>query len=278
MFRPDLYVWLHRKNKGNKTFFISTLHQNIYDNLKGNYNLVVASLFEKIWIKLLNKQDVVVTLTDVMKKFYDGKINARLERIYNGRSLKESECIDNQLAIEITELKEKYNIIGNHSLLTKRKGIDQIIFALRELPDCAAVIIGDGKELESLKSLAKDLNVFDRCLFTGYIANATDYLKFFDLYVLSSRSEGMPLSLLEVGQKKIPVVCSNLDVFREILTEHEVCFFTLEDKNSLINSIHKCLNNKDFYAENLYCHVTNNYSNQRMCENYYKLYIERELF
>lgn len=75
--------------------------------------LVVASLFEKIWIKLLNKQDVVVTLTDVMKKFYDGKINsARLERIYNGRSLKESECIDNQLAIEITELKEKYNIIG----------------------------------------------------------------------------------------------------------------------------------------------------------------------
>src|SRR6185436_2262196 len=37
MLRPDFYVWFHRKKSNNKTIFISTLHQNIYDNLKGNY-------------------------------------------------------------------------------------------------------------------------------------------------------------------------------------------------------------------------------------------------
>ena len=33
MLRPDLYVWYHRKKSHIKTLFVSTLHQNIYENL-----------------------------------------------------------------------------------------------------------------------------------------------------------------------------------------------------------------------------------------------------
>ena len=74
MLRPDLYIWYHRK-KTDKCKFISTLHQIIYDNLKGNYNKLIAYIFEKIWVKILNKQDFIVYLTHLMANTYKNRIH-----------------------------------------------------------------------------------------------------------------------------------------------------------------------------------------------------------
>ena len=85
VFRPDLYTWYHRK-KNHKCKFISTLHQIIYDNLKGNYNKLIAYIFEKIWIKALDKQDSIVYLTHLMANTYKDRIHKPYQVIYNGRS------------------------------------------------------------------------------------------------------------------------------------------------------------------------------------------------
>ena len=85
MLRPDLYIWYHRK-KTDKCKFISTLHQIIYDNLKGNYNKLIAYIFEKIWVKILNKQDFIVYLTHLMADTYKNRIHKPYQVIYNGRA------------------------------------------------------------------------------------------------------------------------------------------------------------------------------------------------
>ena len=157
-------------------------------------------------------------------------------------------------------------------MLTKRKGIHQTILALKHLPDYFFIIVGDGIELENLKSLAKRENVYDRCWFLGYKKNAISYLKYFDVYAATSYSEGFSLSLIEAGQCKLPTVCSNIAIFKEQYNENEVVFYELDNIASLSEAITKAFNNKQQYAENIYKRAINDYSIENMSNQYLKLY------
>ncbi len=273
MLRPDFYIWYHRE-KGNTPLFVSTLHQNIYDNLKGNYNAIVAYLFEKIWLYLLRKQDIVVTLTDLMKSFYTQRTHLNFRTIYNGRNCLElsNSVISSDDLNLIEQLKRKFIIIGVHCLLTKRKGLHQIIQSLVYLNDYAFIIIGNGKELEELKRRANDLGVGDRCFFFGYRVNAVAYLKYFDVYVMSSYSEGFPLGLLEAGLSNLPIVCSDIPIFRELFTESEVCFFELDNINSLSKSIEISYARREDFSKAILRKINERYSVTKMAKNYLELY------
>lgn len=279
MLRPDFYIWFHRRNKNKRTVFISTLHQNIFDNLKGNYNSFIAYIFEKIWLFFLKRQDFVVTLTNEMKMIYAQKTHLNFKTIYNGRNC---ENIDNKnLSVEETfffdQIKSGYKIIGSHCLLTKRKGIHQTIESLVFLTDYVFVIVGDGQEKESLINLAKDLGVEDRCFFLGYKKEAVVYLTYFDIYVMSSYSEGFPLGLLEAGLMRLPIVCSDIPIFRELFTEKEVSFFELENFESLAKAIQLCYENKTQLSNSIYTLIKEKYSVHRMGQNYLNLYKENIL-
>lgn len=273
MLRPDFYVWLHRSKK-DSPLFLSTLHQNIYDNLKGNYNSVIAILFEKIWLYFLRKQDFIVVLTDVMKNFYIEKSQLKIRTIYNGRNLlgNSNQLINKEDLDKIIQLKLNYKIVGSHCLLTKRKGIHQIIESLPFLEDFAFVILGDGQEINRLKKLAKNLGVLERCYFVGYRINAVDYLKYFDVYIMSSYSEGFPLGLLEAGLSQLPIVCSDIPIFRELFTSSEVCFFEPNNIKGLVDSINYCFNNKEQFSYSIYHLIKQKYSVSKMADDYLVAY------
>lgn len=66
-------------------------------------------------------------------------------------------------------------------------------------------IVGDGRERTGLESLAKDLKIEDRVVFTGFQAEPSQYLSQSDLYVLPSYSEGFGIAAIEAMFLKIPV-------------------------------------------------------------------------
>jgi glycosyltransferase involved in cell wall biosynthesis len=275
MLKPDLYIYLHRKNVHNKTKFISTLHQNILDNLTSDYNLFLAYFIEKIWLHILTKLDVVVTLTNAMKLHYlkfNNKLN--LTTIYNGRDINVN-AIDSSLSEfdYLKSLKKNHKIIGVHCLLTKRKGINQIIKALVCLENYILIVIGNGQELENLKSLSVRLNVNDRCFFLGFKSNVLSYLSLVDIYIMASYSEGFPLALLEAGNLGKPIICSDIEIFRELFSEQDVCFFKLNDVNSLINAVITIENNIDYFSNNVKQLILKKYSCNNMAMNYRDLYL-----
>ena len=272
MLRPDLYIWYHRK-KSDKCKFVSTLHQFIYQTLENTYNRFIAFIFEKVWINALKKQDEIVYLTHIMEHTYKNRIKKTSKVIYNGRSF--SEEIINAPVEEHSKLlaiKKQFKIIGIHCIVTKIKGVHQTILALKHLPDYFFIIVGDGTELENLKSLAKRENVYDRCWFLGYKKNAISYLKYFNVYAATSYSEGFGLSLLEAGQCKLPTVCSNIAIFKELYNENEVVFYELDNIASLSEAIVNAFNNKQQYAENIYKRAIDDYSIENMSNQYLKLY------
>ncbi len=270
MLRPDFYIWLNRKKLKN-TVKISTLHQDIFMNLSSSYNVFVGFLMEYLWFYIFRPFNKVIVLSNVMKEKYKSRIDRKLlHTIYNGRAISDTlNIVDDEL---IKSLKSKYKIIGVTALLTKRKGIHQLIEAIKFLPEYALVIIGNGIEYDNLVSLANKMKVSDRCLFLGYKKNAIDYLELFDLYAMTSYSEGFPLSLLEAGQKNLPIVCSDIPLFRELFNDEEVCFFNLDNIESLVLSIQRANDNKDSYAQNVNEKILSNYSVGNMVDEYYSIY------
>ena len=105
-------------------------------------------------------------------------------------------------------------IIGALGRLVPIKGHRSLIEAFAslsaEFPDAYLAIVGDGREMESLKALAVRLGVSDRVFLPGFRENAASYVKAFDIFAMPSRVEGLGLALLEGMAGSLPVVASNI--------------------------------------------------------------------
>lgn len=98
--------------------------------------------------------------------------------------------------------------------LDPQKGFDALIQSLPDLqliePEAQLWILGDdpsgGEAMRELEQEAHAAGVFERVHFTGFIDNPYAYLAHADLFVLSSRYEGLPNVLLEALAAGCPVV------------------------------------------------------------------------
>ena len=99
--------------------------------------------------------------------------------------------------------------------ITKRKGYAQLIDALKKLPRYALILVGDGPHLSELQQQARQNGVDGRCLWLGNRKRGgRAYGKYFDVYALCSHTEGYPLAFIEAAAAKLPVVCSDIPVFK----------------------------------------------------------------
>jgi glycosyltransferase involved in cell wall biosynthesis len=79
-------------------------------------------------------------------------------------------------------------------------------FALLAAPEATLCIIGDGPLREACAVRAHELGVADRVVFAGAHPDAAPLMSAFDLLLLSSRTEGTPMVVLEAASAAVPVV------------------------------------------------------------------------
>lgn len=270
MLRPDFYVWLHRKQI--KTICVSTLHNDIGKILKDYYNLFVSYIFTFAWGRFLKSHDFVVCLSNYAKLQLES--NYRLHNlgvINNGRTVNTSKIIEHDSTI--SKLREKGLIcLGVLANLSKIKGIHQIIDVLPLLQNYFLVIVGNGPERNVLEEQAVKLKVEDRCLFLGHQVEAHHLLKYIDIYMMTSFSEGFPLALIEAAQYKKPTVCSNIPIFREFFSSKEVVFFELNNQLDLLKAIENAYEKRIILSQNIYKKYYNHYTSEIMGAKYLTLF------
>lgn len=98
------------------------------------------------------------------------------------------------------------------------KGLNVLIRAMTRV-DAKLIIIGDGLLRSNLENLIRELRLDDKIFLTGYLGNAGQYLKAFDLFVLPSRKEGLPYTLLEVAAAGVPIVATSVGGVPEIIQD-----------------------------------------------------------
>lgn len=110
--------------------------------------------------------------------------------------------------------------IGSVGRLHTQKGYDVLIRALPNLPDARAVLVGDGPDRSRLEALAAELGITGRVTFTGWREDAQNCLRSFDVFVLPSRFEAFPLTILEAMAVPLPVVATDVGSVAEAI-EHD---------------------------------------------------------
>ncbi len=90
---------------------------------------------------------------------------------------------------------------------------------LKNLPEVRFVIAGDGPEKKDLESLARDLGIADRVNFLGHISDLKKLYEAIDVLLITSLTEGTPLTLLEAMAMGVPVVAARVDGLSEVLED-----------------------------------------------------------
>jgi glycosyltransferase involved in cell wall biosynthesis len=122
-----------------------------------------------------------------------------------------------------------YRIVTVGSLAQPYKGTDVLIEAIARCVragfDLTAVIVGDGKCRPGLMARAERLGVADRIDFAGQVTAGTAVraiLDSADLFVLPSRTEGLPRALVEAMARALPCIGSNVGGIPELLDASEL--------------------------------------------------------
>jgi glycosyltransferase involved in cell wall biosynthesis len=150
------------------------------------------------------------TIGDILEA--DGIPRDRIAIVHDGVNVG---LIDKQDAVDARAtfwLPHGAPVIGNVAALVAHKGQKHLVAAaarvVREVPDARFLIVGDGELREPLEKQIKSLALERHVLLTGFRPDALGLMKSFDLFVMSSVTEGLGSAVLEAMACRRAVVAT----------------------------------------------------------------------
>lgn len=172
-------------------------------------------------------------------------------------------------------------IIGLGVRLAEQKGITYLLQAMPQIiaafPDITLVVVGNGELKEELQRESVQLGIGDNVLFPGARLDISELLQLFDIYVLPSLWEGMPMVLLEALAAGCPVVATDVGgVAKVIDNEVNGLLVAPRDSEQLAVAIIRLLSagelRKEYACKGLQ-KFQEKFSAEIMTEKYEKLYL-----
>jgi glycosyltransferase involved in cell wall biosynthesis len=131
--------------------------------------------------------------------------------------------------------------IGWMGRLTREKGADVLVEAVPLLAEESVSILGAGRERPGLEARARALGVAGRIAWHGVVSRAGRLVRAFDVLVLSSRTEGTPIVLLEAMAAGVPVVTTAVGGVPDVVSSQEAILVPPDDPAALAAGIRRAL-------------------------------------
>lgn len=232
-----------------------------YSFLMENYNPIKRQLFRGIE-KICSKRNCTTISCSLGEHNETLKITSHAKYVNNGVNINKLKKI-----IEITEKKEHPFTVFTLGRICYQKNPNLFNDIAKKLPEIKFVWIGDGELREELNS--------NNILITGWVDRNEAIMHAInaDVFLLTSRWEGLPISLLEAMYMKKKCVVSDVIGNRDVIHNGEngyVC----NNVQDFVNSIREIqYNNCDKYVDNAYQDIINEYNTGIMAEKYGDIYL-----
>ncbi len=215
-------------------------------------------------------------------------ISRKVKVVYNGVSettylnrieAREELCsMNSSLAVAATRSPDAL-WIGTASELHKNKGLDYMISAMSTIiaynPKTLFVIMGEGEERTNLENLIEKTcpnNVF----LLGNVPESKQYLKAFDIFTLTSRTEAFPYALLEAGLASLPTVASCVGGIPEVIEDMKsgilVKPYRPDDIAHAVQFLIEHPDKRREYGSALHEIVKNKFNTEKMIRSTFSLY------
>ena len=165
--------------------------------------------------------------------------------------------------------------------LVKNKAVDTAIAAFNVIrhanPSAILVVLGEGEERRALEAQIHELKLQDRVFLLGFVPDSKKYLLAADIFLVTSRKEGLPLALLEAGIAKLPVVASKTGGIPEVIQDGKTGILAqVDNPQSFAKALETLLNDAEKrteLGENNSLNVRKEFSEAAMLEKTQAVYL-----
>lgn len=211
---------------------IHTPHGHVF---YGYFNKILTKIFIEIEHLTAIITDRIITLTNIGKSEYVSFRIASPEKfipIYSGIDVTKFENVPDRILTmkHSFRIPDDVVIVGTVTRLEPIKGNNILIAAFADLlkkhPHCCLIIIGEGPLKNELKNQARQLQISEKVIFTGFQSDITSWLYTFDVFVLASLNEGMGRVILEAMSCGKPIIASRTGGIPELIVDQKTGLLT----------------------------------------------------
>lgn len=164
--------------------------------------------------------------------------------------------------------------------LSSEKGFEYLIRAVAEINKlktaCKLIIYGDGSLREQHQTLIAELNQQEHIQLAGFIADAQQYFHKYQLIVMPSLTEGVPITLLEAMRNRTPIMASAVGGIPDVLGQSSQCLLKPGSVVDITNKLNAWISlkpeEKAFIVERNYSRFFNEFTAVKMADQYLKVY------
>lgn len=269
---------LFLKNRPKNVF---TFHGLSFIDKNFNPNFIIkylAKIYFKVFLKVVDEIifECRMNYDELAGKgmFKDAKI------IYNGLNPEELEFLNAVEARKFLSDKcgtnlEKNFVIGSTGRLAYQKNYEFLInnFHLikEKINDAKVLIIGDGQDYDEYKRMINERGIQNDFYLLGEIKNSHRFINGFDLFTLTSRYEGVAISLIEAIYSNTPVLVSNVGGNPDVVGGDSNQLFELDNFEEYLEKLLKIRKEREkIIKHNASLRI--NFSLSKMVNNYKEIY------
>jgi glycosyltransferase involved in cell wall biosynthesis len=174
--------------------------------------------------------DCFICSSDAIRQMLlsDGVPAARAVTVHEGIDLEHVAAAPPASLHEDLWLPHHAPIVGNVAALVPHKGqrhlVEAAALVVRRVPDARFVIAGEGELRASLERQIKDRGLEKHVLLAGFRPDVLSVIKSFEIFVMSSVTEGLGTSLLDAMACGKPIVATRAGGIPEAVTDGETGF------------------------------------------------------
>lgn len=189
----------------------------------------------------------ILTQTDSNKNYFSEKLRQKTSVIYNPINIQKE-------LVGIATTQPKSRKIVSVGRLVDQKNHDMLIRAfslfLKDKPDFNLYIYGEGKNLSRLKNLSRELGIDNNVLFPGNKKNIFTEIIDADIFVQTSKFEGMPNTLIEAMCLGLPCISTKVSGATDLIDDGINGYIVeIDDTDQLNDVMLKLANNESLRRE-----------------------------
>lgn len=178
------------------------------------------------------------------------------------------------------EIKEDDFVIGTVGRLfndhKKITDIIEAIYILKNIENLKLIVIGGGRDEELIRRKARDLEILDRVIFTGYQFDTAPFYKLMDVFCIASQREGFGLVAAEAMLHKLPVIATRVGGLQNVVVDGLTGMLIKPNQpQEIANAIKKLYTSpklQNTFSNNGYDRAIENYTEERYVNDIAELY------
>lgn len=208
----------YKFSKFNSSFIIFTAHSWAFTEGIGLFKKLLYRNIEKIMLTITDKVICVSQFDKDLALKYNFNAD-KLLMIHNGVNSESNLLSEKKEKNSGKDRIIKFVMLARFSYPKMQSEVIQAVYLLKNITNKNFEVnfIGNGEFLEENQVLVDSLNLNDEIKFLGDVNNAGNQLVNYDVFILMSKHEGLPISIIEAMANGLPIIASNVGGIGELI-------------------------------------------------------------